>query len=120
MYSLLAALIVVFHVAYILFVLVGGALLLKWPRVAWAHVPAIVWAIYVQAAGAICPLTPLENALRERAGASAYSTGFIEHYIVPLIYPVHLTRDMQIYGAVFVFAVNALIYWSLWRRKGVA
>ena len=93
---LLADAIVVLHLAFIVFALGGGALVLRWPRVAWLHLPAVAWAAYVEFTATICPLTPLENALRRRAGAAGYDGGFVEHYVIPVIYPAELTPTIQV------------------------
>lgn len=110
----------VLHGLFILFVLVGGALVWRWPRLAWLHLPAVAWAAWVAWAGWICPLTPLENELRRAAGQAGYSGGFIEHYLLGMIYPEGLTRGVQIGLGVFVAALNLGVYgWLLrgWRRR---
>jgi len=117
LYRVLANLVVVAHVAFILFAVLGGFLVLRWKRCAWIHVLAFVWAALIAFAGWICPLTPLENWLRERGGESGYSTGFIEHYIIPVLYPVALTRGLQIVLGLFVLGVNLGIYWRVLRRN---
>lgn len=117
-YRVLANIVVVGHVAFILFAVLGGLLVLRWKRCAWIHVPAFLWAAVIAFAGWVCPLTPLENWLRERGGAIAYSSGFIEHYILPVLYPVVLTRGIQIAMGLFVLCVNAGLYCWLLRRTG--
>lgn len=128
-YALAADLVLLVHLAFIIFVVAGGLLVLRWPRAAWAHLPAAVWGVAVEAAGWICPLTPLENALRERAASGemagsagtsggAYAGDFIGHYLLPLIYPDALTRELQWLLAALVLAINALIYRAAWRRHG--
>ncbi len=112
----LADLILVIHVAFIAFAVGGGLLTLRWPRVAWIHLPAAAWAAAVMAMGWICPLTPLENRLRQTAGEGGYEGGFIEHYVVPLIYPGGLTREIQMVLGALVVAVNLVIYATVWRR----
>ena len=115
--GLAADLVVVLHLAFIVFVVVGGLLVLRWPGVAWAHLPAVVWGIVIEWRGWICPLTPLENHLRERAGQDAYQGGFIDNYVVPLIYPPDMTPATGNMLAVFVLVVNLSIYsFVLWRR----
>ena len=113
----LADAVVVFHLAFIAFVLAGGVLVITWRRrVAWLHLPAVAWAAYAEFTATICPLTPLENALRLRAGQSGYAGGFVEHYLIPIIYPAGLTPNAQgVLGAV-VIAVNLLFYAIAWRR----
>ena len=92
----MADLVVVVHFLFVLFVVLGGLLVLRWPRVAYFHVPAAVWGAAIELGGWICPLTPLENSLRQQAGGTGYSGGFIEHYILPVLYPSALTRDIQL------------------------
>ena len=116
LYRLVADLIVVLHLAFVLFAVLGGFLVLRWKRCAWIHVPAVLWAALIEFAGWVCPLTPLENLLRERGGAIAYRSGFIEHYILPVLYPTVLTRRVQIALGLFVLAINLGIYgWVLHR-----
>ena len=89
---LLANIVVLVHLAFVAFVVVGGILALRWRRAAWVHIPAALWGAAIALGGWICPLTPLENWLREQGGGAGYSTGFIEHYVVPVLYTVALTR----------------------------
>jgi hypothetical protein len=102
--------VLVLHAAFVLFVMLGGLLVLRWPTLAWLHVPAFVWAAFVEFTGRICPLTPLEVALRRHAGEAGYAGDFIEHYLVSLLYPDGLTRDTQTTLGALVVVVNALIY----------
>lgn len=113
---LVADLVVLLHFAFIAFAVAGGLLVLRWRRVAWIHLPAATWAATVALAGWICPLTPLENALRRAAGEAGYSGGFIEHYVVPLVYPAGLTRELQLVLGLGVLALNLAIYAAVWRR----
>ncbi|MCE3265178.1 MAG: hypothetical protein K0R43_4257 [Pseudoduganella sp.] len=107
------------HLLFILFAVLGAALAFRWPRVAWVHLPAAVWAAAIELAGAICPLTYLENDLRLRAGQQGYAGGFVEHYLLPLIYPAGLTPTVQYVLAGAVVVVNLVLYaWLLWRRRG--
>lgn len=116
-YGLLADLVVIAHFGFVLFAVLGGLLVIRRPRIAWLHVPAVVWAALIEFAGWVCPLTPLENWLRMRSGAAGYRTGFIEHYVLPLLYPAGLTRGVQIVLGVLVLVVNVSIYgWLLTRR----
>jgi hypothetical protein len=108
--ELSADLVVGAHFAFVLFVLFGGLLVLRWPRVAYLHLPAAAWGALIEFGGWVCPLTPLEQSLRRSAGGEGYSGGFIEHYILPLLYPSGLTRNAQILLGFFVIAVNAAIY----------
>jgi len=114
---LLADGLVVAHLAFIVFVLIGGFLV--WWRSAWAwlHLPAVAWAVYAELTASLCPLTPLENLLRSRAGQQGYAGSFVDHYIVPLIYPASLTGDLQQVLAAVVVLVNALAYAGPWRRR---
>lgn len=113
---LLANTLVLLHLAFIVFV-VGGGLLVAWEkRLAWLHLPAAIWGALVEFMGWICPLTPLENRFRTLAGESGYEGGFIEHYLLPLIYPETLTAATQYVLGGLVLAINFLIYFWLWRR----
>lgn len=110
--------VIALHLAFILFAVLGGVLVGRWPRLAWLHLPAFCWAAAIEFWGWICPLTPLENWLRERGGAGGYETGFIEHYLLPLIYPAALTREVQIVLGLLVVAINLSLYgWLLHRRR---
>ncbi len=113
----LADAVVLVHLAFILFVAAGGLLVLRWPKLAWVHVPAVVWGALIELAGWICPLTPLENRLRAAAGDAAYAGGFIDRYIMPIVYPAGLTRGMQLALGIAVIAVNLLIYGRLVIRR---
>lgn len=116
-YRAVADAILVAHLAFVLFVIFGALLLLRWPRLAWLHIPAVVWAAFIEFSGTICPLTPLEVALRQRAGQAGYGGGFIDHYVVSLLYPEGLTQNTQsVLGAV-VIAINAAIYIVAFRRR---
>jgi len=110
MAHLAADLLVLVHFAFILFVVLGGFLVLRWPKFAYGHIPCVLWGILVECCGWICPLTPLEWHLLEQAGRAGYSGGFIEHHILPLVYPAELTRGMQIGFGGFVLVVNLLVY----------
>ncbi|MCC2640500.1 MAG: uncharacterized protein K0S45_913 [Nitrospira sp.] len=116
-FRLLAELVLLVHLAFVIFVVGGGLLVLKWPRIAWVHLPAATWGALVEFTGWICPLTPLENVLRTMAGASAYDSDFMAHYILPLLYPAALTRDIQLILGLIVLGVNIAIYGWLWRRS---
>ena len=108
--SLLADLVLVVHVTFILFVVLGGLLVLWQPRIAWVHIPCAIWGAWVEFAGWICPLTPLEVDLRTRAGEIGYEGGFIERYVTAALYPQGLTREIQIGLGIAVVAVNVIIY----------
>ena len=104
------------HLAFVAFAVLGGLLVARRPRIAWLHLPAAAWAAWIEFSGAICPLTPLENDLRKLAGASGYGGGFVEHYLIPLIYPAGLTPQLQIWLGGGVLLVNGIIYvWLLVR-----
>jgi len=109
-YQLAADLLVLIHLAFIVFVVTGGFFVLKWPWLALLHLPAVVWGAIVEIKGWLCPLTPWENNLRHLAGQEGYSEGFVEHYLIPLIYPAELTRDTQIAMGMIVVAINLCIY----------
>lgn len=107
---LLADLVVVAHLAFVAFVVAGGTLVLRWPRLAWAHVPAAAWGALVALAGWVCPLTPLENDLRRLGGEGGYAGGFVERYLVGVLYPSGLTRAHQAALGLLVLAVNGAVY----------
>lgn len=118
MARLAADAVVLVHLGFILFVLFGALLLLRWRWLALLHVPAVAWAATVELLHLYCPLTPLENQLRQAAGQVGYSDGFIEHYLIPLIYPAGLTAQSQLWLGVLVLLVNLPIYlWLLWRAR---
>jgi hypothetical protein len=116
LYSVLADLTVLAHALFIVFAVLGGLLVLRWPRIAWLHLPAVAWAAFVEFSGRICPLTPLENHYRELAGQGGYSGDFIEHYVLPVIYPEGLTRNIQLWLGGAVLAINLLAYAIVLRR----
>ena len=122
-YGLLADAVVLVHVAFVAFVLLGGLLVWRWRRAAWVHLPAVVWGVGIEWAGGVCPLTPLENWLRARAGEGAYEGDFIERYLVPILYPSGLTRGTQAVLGTLALLVNLGAYWYVWhlghRRRSV-
>ena len=107
---MMANLIVLVHFAFVVFVVLGGLLALRWPRVVWLHVPAVVWGALVEFTGWICPLTPLENRLRAAAGETSYDGDFIAHYILPALYPNGLTRSDQLMLGALALGINIAIY----------
>ena len=121
---------VLLHLAFVAFVVGGGFLAVRWPRIAWAHLPAALWGAWAEFTATICPLTPLENELRRRAGETGYEGGFVEHYLIPLLYPVGLTPGHQRWIGALVVAVNVFAYalvllrtrrrYGIDRRTGVA
>ncbi|MFO1413805.1 MAG: DUF2784 domain-containing protein [Burkholderiales bacterium] len=111
--------VVALHLAFIVFAVAGGFLVLRDRRVAFLHLPAVAWVVWLEFTGALCPLTPLENALRRAAGESGYPGGFIEHYLLPVIYPAGLTADVQVLLGAGALAVNVAVYALVWRRRRV-
>jgi hypothetical protein len=109
--------IVALHVVFVVFVALGGLLAFRWRWVKWVHLPAVAWGVLIECAGGVCPLTPLENVLRQRAGSRTYSGDFIEHYVLPALYPPDLTHAGQIALGSFALALNALIYWRVFRKR---
>lgn len=118
LYSFLADAVLLFHFCFILFVGGGGLTVLRWPKAAWLHLPVAAWGVWIELSGNICPLTPLENDLRRMAGEQGYQGGFIEHYLLPVIYPPGLTREVQLVIAALVVGLNAVVYgFVLYRRR---
>ena len=116
--SLAADAVLLLHLLFIAFALLGGLLVLRWRWLAWLHLPVVLWAVTVESLQLLCPLTPLENALRQAAGQAGYSTGFIEHYLLPIIYPAGLTPVIQLWLAALVVVPNLLVYgFLLWRWR---
>ena len=111
-----ADVVLVIHLAFVLFVILGGLLALRWPRVAWLHVPVALYGATIEFVGFICPLTPLEVWLRQRGGEAGYAGGFIEHYITAALYPTGLTREIQVALGVGVLLLNAIVY-TVWLRR---
>lgn len=117
-YGALATLVVLAHLAFILFVMFGGLLMLRWKRAPWVHLPAAAWGAFVELTGRVCPLTPLEQWLRRAAGSGGYTGGFIDQYLVRLIYPPGLTQAMQMTLGAGVVVLNCAIYaWVIRRRR---
>jgi hypothetical protein len=116
-YALAAVLVLAFHLAFVLFVVFGAVLVLRRPRLAWLHLPAAAWGVFIEITGRGCPLTLLENLLRLRAGLEGYAGGFLEHYILRLLYPQGLTRTVQFVLAGIVLAINGVLYVWIWRRR---
>jgi hypothetical protein len=115
-FRLLADATVVLHLAFVLFVVAGGLLVLRWPRVAWVHLPAAAWGAWVEFAGWICPLTPMENWLRTRGGEATYTVSFVDQYLTPILYPSSLSREIQWVLGGAVVAVNVCVYLLVLRR----
>ncbi|WP_227367739.1 DUF2784 domain-containing protein [Halomonas sp. M20] len=116
-YRIAAEAVLILHLAFILFVVLGGLAVLRWPRLVWLHLPTVAWAAALEFKGWICPLTPLENALLRAAGESGYAGGFIEHYLIALIYPAGLTPTIQLWLGIGVLAINLPIYGYLLVRR---
>jgi len=110
LYQLLATAVALVNLAFIVFVIAGGFLLLRWPKLMWIHLPAAVWGVVIEVMGWYCPLTGLENWLLHRAGREGYSGGFVSHYIFALIYPAGLTRTIELAIAAVVLLVNVSVY----------
>ena len=115
-YGLLADVVLLVHAGFVVFVVLGGLPVLRWPRLAWLHLPAVAWGAGIEFAGAICPLTPLEIHLRSLAGQQGYAGGFVEHYVFALLYPEGLTRNVQLALGLLVLVINAFVYAIAWRR----
>lgn len=118
MYSLLADLVLIVHMAFVVFVLCGGLLVLRWRWIAWLHLPAAAWGAVVEFTGWICPLTPLENWLRAQSGEVGDEQDFIARYLLPILYPGDLTRDLQLLLGTVVVVLNVAVYCRLWRTRG--
>ena len=116
-YRILADGVLLLHLLFILFVVGGGVLLLRWPKLVWVHLPAALWGVAIEFMGWICPLTPLENFFRQAAGMVGYAGGFIEHYLLPTLYPHALTREIQIAMGAAVLVLNLVVYAAVWRRR---
>lgn len=101
---------VILHLAFVLFVVAGGLLVVRWPRTAWVHLPAVAWGAWVEFAGWSCPLTPLEHWLRERGGQAAYTSSFVDEYLMPVLYPPSLTREVQWGLGGLVLTINVAVY----------
>ncbi|MEQ1794457.1 MAG: DUF2784 domain-containing protein [Nitrospira sp.] len=112
---LLADAVLLLHLAFVLFVLFGGLLALRWRSILWVHLPAVFWGAFVEFSGWICPLTPLENWLRTQGGEDGYQSDFVMHYVLPLLYPEGLTQEVQLLLGAIVVAVNLAIYGWIWR-----
>jgi hypothetical protein len=117
-YRLLADLVVATHVCFVLFVVFGGFLLRRWPKLMYVHIPAAVWGVLIEFAGWICPLTPLENAFRARGGQAGYQGDFIVHYIIPLLYPHGLNRNIQAVLGTLALLINLIAYALYLRSTG--
>jgi hypothetical protein len=113
---LLADFVVIFHGIFVLIAILGGVLVLRWRWWAWFHIPAFLWAGFIELTGGICPLTPLENRLRVAGGEAGYEGDFVGRYLIPLLYPSDLTREIQIVLGIFVILFNIGVYACCWHR----
>lgn len=116
-YRVLADVVLLFHLAFILFVVLGSLLVWHYPRLAWLHLPAVMWAGLIEISGRVCPLTPLENHLRQLSGEAGYHGGFVEHYLLSIIYPHALSREMQVGLGIAAIVINVVAYSVLRRRR---
>ena len=116
-YRLAADVVVLLHLAFTVFVVLGGFLAWRWPRLAWLHIPAAVWGAFIEFTGWVCPLTPLENHFRSLAGEAGYAGGFLEHYVIPVLYPRGLTPTIQVILGAVVILVNGYAYSVYFRRR---
>ena len=116
-YLLIANLLVLLHLTFVGFVVLGALLVLRWPRLVWIHLPCALWGALIEFAGWVCPLTPLEIRLRQLGGQAGYAGGFIEHYLLPVLYPQNLTRPVQVALGKLVLILNTAAYGRLWRRR---
>ena len=110
-YAVAADIIVIVHFAFVVFVLLGGVLLLWWRRLVWIHLPAVIWGVVIEFSGWICPLTPYENKFRQLAGLEMYDGDFVMRYIMPVLYPEDLTRSLQVAFGVIVLVINIVCYY---------
>lgn len=115
-YRRAADLVLLAHSTFVAFVVLGGLLALRWRRLAWIHIPVALYGAIIEFAGFVCPLTPLENALRHRGGEMGYSGGFVEHYVVRVLYPAGLTRGIQYGLGALVLVINVVVY-AIWFRQ---
>ena len=120
-YGIFADIVVLIHLAFVFFAVLGAVFVIRWRWFFWLHLPAVFWAIWIELTGGICPLTPLENWLRRRAGQGGYPGDFVQHYLMPMLYPVDLTHNIQILLGLVVIFINAALYGYLYyhnrRRK---
>jgi hypothetical protein len=115
-WAILADAVLVLHALFIVWVMAGGLVVWRRPALAWLHLPAVAWGVWIEFSGALCPLTPLEVHWRHAAGQAGYSSGFIEHYLMAWIYPEGLTREVQMVLGAVVLLLNAAVYAAVWRR----
>lgn len=116
-YRVVADGLVALHLAFVAFVVAGGFLALRWRRLAWVHVPAALWGAIIEFMGWVCPLTPLENHFRRLAGEGGYAGGFIEHYVIPVLYPADYTVALRLTLGAAAVLLNGTAYWLYFRRR---
>jgi hypothetical protein len=116
-YGIAADAVLLLHLAFVIFVTLGAFLVLRWRRLMWIHLPAAIWGIWIEWSGSACPLTPLENELRVRAGESPYAGDFLDRYLVGFLYPGGLTREIQILLGLIVLVINGVLYWKIARTR---
>ena len=120
-YRLLADLVTVVHFGFVIFVVLGAVLVWRWPRLVWLHIPAAIWGAWIEFSGRLCPLTPLEVQLRQAGGEAGYQGGFVEQYLLPILYPANLTSDIQLWLGTAVLVINGVAYGLLtfrwWRGR---
>ena len=114
---ILADIVIAAHLGFVVFTVLGGLLVFKWRRVAWFHIPAALWGMMVEFAGWVCPLTWVEQWLYLKMDQSGYSSGFVEKYLIPILYPESLSRPIQIFLGSLVLGINAAIYWRIFHTK---
>jgi hypothetical protein len=117
LFGLLADLVLIAHLGFIVFAMFGALCTLRWTWAPFVHLPALGWAAYIEISSGVCPLTPLENSLRRGAGESSYTSSFIEHYLVPLVYPPGLTTGAQMWLAAGLLLLNGLLYGAVLARR---
>jgi len=116
-YRIAADAVLLLHLAFILFVVLGGWIVFRRPKLIWLHLPAAAWGAFIEFSGIVCPLTPLENQLRIASGSAGYSGGFIERYLIPVVYPAGLNRSAQVALGVGVLLINVVFYGLLAARR---
>lgn len=116
-YRIAADAVLLLHLAFVIFVTLGAFLVLRWRRLMWIHLPAAIWGVWIEWSGSACPLTPLENALRVRAGESPYAGDFLDRYLVSFLYPGGLTSEIQILLGLIVLVINGVLYWKIARTQ---
>lgn len=116
-YGALATLVALLHLAFTVFVVIGGLAVLRWRWLMWVHLPAAAWGALIEFAGWVCPLTPLENWLRKRGGQAGYDGGFLDHYVFSALYPEGLSRGVQMAIGLAVIGINVLVYWRVFARR---